>query len=112
VNLSPAEAACCAAAILRAYGLRGSTGFGGAVVMPLLALVIPMKVVVPVWTLRGFASSLAVLGRERRHIAAREFAVFIPSCLAGVAVGLCFFTKLGARNLARGLGVPVLLKQG
>jgi uncharacterized membrane protein YfcA len=89
--------------------LRGSTGFGGAVGMPLLALVIPMKVLVPVWTLLGFASSLAVLGRERRHVALREFVAFVPWCLAGVAVGLYFFAQLDARSLARGLGVLVLL---
>ena len=106
--LSPAELAYCAAILLIAYGLRGSTGFGSAVGMPLLALVIPIKILVPVWTLLGFASSVAILGRDRRHIALKEFVSFIPWCVLGVAVGLYFFATLEARLLARGLGVLVL----
>ena len=35
------------------YALRGSTGFGAAAAMPLLGLVIPLKVLIPAWTLVG-----------------------------------------------------------
>ena len=106
--LSPFEFAYCAVVMLLAYGLRGSTGFGGAVGLPLLALVIPMKLLVPVWTLLGFASSLAILGRDRRHIARSEFLAFLPWCLAGIAGGLYLFKTLDSHTLARGLGVLVL----
>ena len=41
-SMSGPEIAYCVAVVLIAYGLRGSTGFGGAVGMPLLALVIPI----------------------------------------------------------------------
>jgi uncharacterized membrane protein YfcA len=61
-----------------------------------------------VWTLLGFASSLAIIGKDRRHIALKEFAAFIPWCVLGVVVGLYFFTTLDARTLARGLGLLVL----
>ena len=50
-TLTPLELAYCAVVTLLAYGLRGSTGFGGALGMPLLALVLPIKILVPVWTL-------------------------------------------------------------
>jgi uncharacterized membrane protein YfcA len=106
--LSTAEMAYCALILLLAYGLRGSTGFGGAAGMPLLALVVPIKILVPVWTLLGFASSLAIIGKDRRHVAFKELLRFIPWCVIGVAVGLYFFTTLDARTLARGLGVLVL----
>ncbi|HSN39242.1 MAG TPA: sulfite exporter TauE/SafE family protein [Burkholderiales bacterium] len=106
--LSPFELAYCGAVMLLAYGLRGSTGFGGAVGMPLLALVIPIKTLVPVWTLLGFASSVAILGRDRRHVAHRDFIAFIPWCLVGIAIGLYLFKTLDAHTLARGLGVLVL----
>ena len=106
--LSPLELAYCAAVLLLAYGLRGSTGFGGAVGMPLLALVLPIKALVPVWTLLGFTSSVAILGRDRRHVSRRAFVEFIPWCLLGIAIGLYFFKTLDARTLARGLGVLVL----
>jgi uncharacterized membrane protein YfcA len=111
-SLSPLELAYCAAVMLLAYGLRGSTGFGGAVGMPLLALVIPIKTLVPMWTLLGFASSVAILGRDRRHVARDDFVAFIPWCLLGVAVGLYFFKTLDAHTLARGLGVLVLSYAG
>jgi len=107
-TLSPFELAYCCAVMLLAYGLRGSTGFGGAVGMPLLALVVPIKTLVPVWTLLGFASSLAILGRDRRHVARRDFIAFVPWCLVGIAAGLYLFKTLDARTLARGLGVLVL----
>lgn len=106
--LSAAELTYCALILLLAYGLRGSTGFGGAAGMPLLALVVPIKILVPVWTLLGLASSLAILGKDRQHIALKAFAAFIPWCVLGVVVGLYFFATLDARTLARGLGVLVL----
>lgn len=43
-TLSAFELAYCALVMLLAYGLRGSTGFGGAIGMPLLALVLPMLI--------------------------------------------------------------------
>jgi len=107
-TLSAFELAYCVVVMLLAYGLRGSTGFGGAVGMPLLALVIPIKILVPVWTLLGFASSVAILGRDRRHVARRDFVAFVPWCLAGIAIGLYLFKTLDARTLARGLGALVL----
>ncbi len=106
--LSANELAYCAVVIFVAYGLRGSTGFGAVIGMPLLALVLPLKVLVPVWTLLGFASSVAILGRERHHVARDAFVAFIPWCLLGIAVGLYFFTHLDSRMLARGLGVMVI----
>ena len=87
-GLSVWELAYCVAVILLAYGLRGSIGFGGAIGMPLLALVVPVKTLVPVWTLLGFTSSLAILGHERRHVDRAAFVAFLPWCALGVAAGL------------------------
>jgi len=107
-DLSGWELAYCATAIFLAYGLRGSTGFGGAVGMPLLALVLPIKVLVPAWTLLGFTSSIAILGRDRRHVDRRVFVAFIPWCMVGIAIGLYLFKTLDPRMLARGLGVLIM----
>jgi uncharacterized membrane protein YfcA len=107
--LSPVELAYCAAVIFAAYALRGSTGFGAMIGMPLLALVLPMKALVPVWTLMGFTSSAAILGRDRRHVARDAFVAFIPWCLLGIAIGLYFFTRLDSHMLARALGVLVMV---
>jgi uncharacterized membrane protein YfcA len=108
-DLTALEIAYCVGVMLLAYGLRGSTGFGGALGMPLLALVLPIKVLVPVWTLLGFASSVAILGRDRRHVDYRAMVAFMPWCAVGIAVGLYFFKMLDASMLTRGLGIVVLL---
>jgi uncharacterized membrane protein YfcA len=107
-SLSAYELAYCALVLLLAYGLRGSTGFGGALGMPFLALVVPLKVLVPVWTLLGAASSITILGRDRKKVAVRDLLAFIPWCVLGIAIGLYFFKALDARTLARGLGIMVL----
>jgi uncharacterized protein len=91
------------------YALRGSTGFGAAAAMPLLGLVIPIKVLVPAWTLVGLVASVTLFGRDRRHVAWRELAKLVPACAVGVLVGLYFFTVLDASALARGLGTLVLI---
>ncbi len=112
LSLSPLEFAYCAVALLFAYGLRGSTGFGGALGMAMLVVVIPFKVMVPAWTLLSITSSIAILGHDRRHIAWREVIPFLPWCVLGIAIGLYFFTTLEANTLARGLGVVVFLYSG
>jgi len=109
LSLSPLELAYCAIALLFAYGLRGSTGFGGALGMVMLVVVIPIKVVVPAWTLLSIASSVAILGHDRKHIAWREVIPFLPWCMVGIAIGLYIFTTLDARTLAQGLGVVVFV---
>jgi uncharacterized membrane protein YfcA len=106
--LSSFELAYCVVVLLLAYGLRGSTGFGGALGMPLLALVVPMKVLVPVWTLLGIASSLTIIGRERKHVDVRAVVPFLPWCLVGIALGLYLFATLDSSVLARGLGALVI----
>jgi uncharacterized membrane protein YfcA len=108
-DLTALELAYCVFVMLLAYGLRGSTGFGGALGMPLLALVLPIKLLVPVWTLLGFASSAAILGRDHKHVDYRAMLVFMPWCAVGIAVGLYFFKSLDSRMLTRALGVVVLL---
>jgi hypothetical protein len=109
LSLSGFELAYCVVALLFAYGLRGSTGFGGALGMAMLVVVLPIKVMVPAWTLLSIASSVAILGHDRRHIAWRDVLPFLPWCVLGIAIGLYFFTTLDSRTLAQGLGVVVFV---
>jgi uncharacterized protein len=94
--------------IVLSYALRGSTGFGGAVAMPLLGLVIPLKILIPVWTLLGIASSVTIVGRDRHFIVWRAIVRMAPACLIGIAIGLYVFKTLDAGTLARGLGLLVI----
>jgi uncharacterized protein len=91
------------------YALRGSTGFGAAAAMPLLGLVIPLKVLIPAWTLVGLVASVTLFGRDRQHVAWRDLARLAPACVVGILAGLYLFTVLDSSWLARGLGALVLL---
>jgi len=94
--------------MVAAYAARGSTGFGAAAAMPLLGLVLPLKVLIPAWTVIGVAAGLALFGSDRRRVAWREMAKLVPTLLLGIAVGLYVFKLLDSATLAKGLGVLVL----
>jgi uncharacterized protein len=95
--------------MVASYALRGSTGFGAAAAMPLMALIIPLKVLIPAWTLIGLTAGVALLGRDRAFIAWRDMARLLPSCLIGVAIGLYVFTALDSAALAQGLGALIVV---
>ena len=91
-----------------AYAARGASGFGAAAAMPLLGLVLPLKVLVPAWTLIGIAAGTALLGSDRNKVSWREIARLVPGTLAGIALGLYVFTLLDSATLAKWLGSLVL----
>jgi uncharacterized protein len=107
--LTPLVIAYCFVVMVAAYTARGASGFGAAVAMPLLALVVPLKILVPAWTLVGIAAGAALLGEDRKHVSWREMLRLVPGCLLGIAAGLYIFTRLDSETLARWLGVAVLL---
>ena len=82
----------CFVVMVAAYTARGASGFGAAVAMPLLALVMPLKVLVPAWTLVGIAAGAALLGEDRKNVAWKEMLKLVPGCFVGIAVGLYVFT--------------------
>jgi uncharacterized membrane protein YfcA len=108
LSLSYVAVIYCGVVILLAYGVRGSTGFGSAAAMPLLALVVPLKILVPVWTLLGIASSVTIVARDYRQIAVRELLRTVPAVLIGIAAGLYLFKTLDTRTLTQGLGALVV----
>ena len=106
--LSYPQMAYCCVVIVAAYALRGGTGFGSAAAMPLLALVVPLKVLVPVWTLLGVASSVTIVAHDHRQIAWHELLRTVPAGLIGIAAGLYAFKTLDTRTLTLGLGALVI----
>ena len=107
IALSNLEWGYCAVVLVASYALRGSTGFGGFAAMPLLALVIPMKVLVPVWTLLTISSSATLFGKDRKHVSFPMILRILPSCTLGILLGLWLFKTLDAAWLSRGLGALV-----
>jgi uncharacterized membrane protein YfcA len=106
--LSSLQIAYCCIVIVAAYAVRGGTGFGSAAAMPLLALVVPLKVLVPVWTLLGVASSVTIVAHDYRQIAWRELLRTVPAGLIGIAAGLYAFKTFDTRTLTLGLGALVI----
>ncbi len=91
--LSPLPIVYCCVVMIACYALRGSTGFGAAAAMPLLGLVIPLKMLIPAWTLVGLVASITLFGRDRRHVAWGDMARLAPACLVGILAGLYLFTR-------------------
>ena len=108
-SLSGLELAYCVAVLLATFTLRGSIGFGGAIGMPLFALVLPVKTIAPAWSLIGVLSSVAILGRDRTHVSRDAYVRFLPGCALGVVAGVFLFKAFDAAALARSLGVFVIL---
>ncbi|MEJ0077498.1 MAG: sulfite exporter TauE/SafE family protein [Alphaproteobacteria bacterium] len=102
------QLAYCCVVIVAAYAVRGGTGFGSAAAMPLLALVVPLKILVPVWTLLGVASSVTIVADDYRQVAWREMVGTVPAGLIGIAAGLYVFKTLDTRTLTLGLGALVI----
>jgi uncharacterized membrane protein YfcA len=91
-----------------AYSARGASGFGAAAAMPLLGRGIPLKILVPAWTLSGIVAGGALIGSDRHKVAWAEMAKLVPGTIVGIGIGLYVFTLLSSETLAKWLGVLVL----
>lgn len=100
----------CALVVTLAFAVRGGTGFGGgAIAVPMLALVFPLPVTVPVVTVLNMLSSIGHGIADWRHIVWRAIWRILPGSLVGVLIGLYFLGSFDAKPLGRALGVFVML---
>jgi len=110
-NLGPFQIGYACAVVVLSYAIRGGAGFG-AVTIPLLALVLPMKIIVPVVTVLGVLSSCTILFGDAKHVIWRELWQLLPSSMVGAAIGLYFFNVFDAATIAHALGAVVLCYGG
>jgi uncharacterized membrane protein YfcA len=91
-----AEQLVAAAAILAAaYFIRGITGFGsGLIAVPLLALFLPLKFVVPTILLLDFSASSVIGGLHFKRVHWNEIGALIPFGIVGVVVGTRLLVNL------------------
>jgi hypothetical protein len=106
-NLTAVQIVYACSVVVLSYAIRGGAGFG-AVTIPLLALALPMKIIVPVVTVLGVLSSCSILAGDAKHVIWRELWQLLPSSLVGAAIGLYFFNVFDAATIAHALGVVVL----
>ena len=85
-----------------AYSARGASGFGAAAAMPLLGLVIPLKILVPAWTLIGttFPPRVTATPREEMAIAVsgvvRRLDIFLSFGVSGIGLSMMGSYRNGA----------------
>jgi len=109
-SLSEWQLLFCAVVVTVAFAVRGGTGFGGgAIAVPLLALVFPLPVTVPVVTVLNMLSSIGHGITDWRHIVWRVIWRVLPGSLFGVLAGLYVLTLFDPQPLARALGIFVVL---
>ncbi len=95
--------------IVVAYIVLAVGGFGSALIsIPLLALLLPVKLVVPVVLLVDFLATLATGMRFRRDVAWAEIKPIIPTMLIGLIAGVTLLVRLPARWVLASLGLFIL----
>lgn len=100
----------CALVILLAFAVRGGAGFGGgAIAVPLLALVFPVPITVAVVTILNMLSSIGQGMLDWRKIVWKEVWRILPGSLLGVIIGIYLLTLMDTQPLAQALGVFVVI---
>ena len=94
-QVAAGQLASAAAILLAAYFIRGITGFGsGLIAVPLLALFLPLKFVVPMVLLLDFTASIVIGGFNFKRVKWGELGVLIPFGLIGVVLGTSLLVSL------------------
>ncbi|MBI3431216.1 MAG: sulfite exporter TauE/SafE family protein [Hydrogenophilales bacterium] len=89
------QIAATAAILLTAYFIRGIAGFGsGLIAVPLLALFLPLKFVVPLILLLDFTASVVIGGLHFKRVNWGEIGILIPLGMVGVVLGTSLLIKL------------------
>lgn len=94
-QIAAGHVASAAAILLAAYFIRGITGFGsGLISVPLLALFLPLKFVVPLILLLDFTASIVIGGFNFKRVRWSEVGVLIPFGVVGVVLGTSLLVSL------------------
>jgi len=94
-QIAASQVAGAAAILLAAYFIRGITGFGsGLISVPLLALFLPLKFVVPLILLLDFTASIVIGGFNFKRVKWDEVGVLIPFGFVGVILGTSLLVNL------------------
>jgi len=88
------------------FAIRNLAGFG-AILLPALALFLPLATIVPVVTLIAVLSSIGIAVRHRDQIVWPKLLPLVPWSLLGVAIGLYLFEHLSEDILVTALGIFV-----
>jgi len=94
-QIAAGQLASAAVILFAAYVIRGITGFGsGLIAVPLLALFLPLKFVVPMVLLLDFTASIVIGGFNFKRVEWGELGLLIPFGLIGVVLGTSLLLSL------------------
>lgn len=95
-----------AAVIFIAGAVHGASGFGqGLIAMPILALFIDIKTVIPLSLFNGLVIGVTLMLRWRRRLDFGKAWPLIASSVFGIPIGVYFLKTWDASALKTGLGV-------
>lgn len=98
-----------AGVIFVAYLVRGITGFGsGLISIPLLALMFPLKIVVPIIVLLDLIGSGAQAAKNWHHTDWKVLIPLLPATIVGILWALYFFHSADTETLSLALGIFVI----
>jgi hypothetical protein len=96
--------------VLVGHFIKGFSGFASALfAIPLLALFLDLKFVVPVFLMFDLISGLILTIQTRRFIDKRSLLLILSGLLIGTAVGTYFLVNFGSESLKRVFGMVVIL---
>ena len=106
--LPPESLVIAALIVAGAFVIFGITGFGSTIVaVPLLAHLLPLKFVIPMFVLLDFGAALRTGFKFHSTIALRELAWLVPAMLAGIAAGVFLLVSLPGDLILMALGIFV-----
>jgi uncharacterized protein len=95
--------------VILAYIVLAVGGFGSALLsIPLLALLLPVKLTIPLVLIVDFIATLSTGMRFRRDVALNEIKSVIPTMLLGLIAGVTLLVRLPARWVLLALGLFIL----
>ena len=107
--LPPESLIVAALVVAGAFVIFGITGFGSTIIaVPLLAHLLPLKFVIPMFVLLDFGAALRTGFKFHATIAKRELAWLVPCMLAGIGAGVFLLVNLPGDLIIAALGVFVL----
>lgn len=109
LQLSPVQILLCIAIIFAAYMVKGLSGFGaGLVAIPFLVLILPLKFIVPVFSLLSYTGTILQSLQLRKQVVWGDLLPLIPFSLAGISIAIWLLVNTETRLLVMGLGIFVL----
>lgn len=96
--------------IFVAYVVKGLSGFGsGLVAIPFLALLFPLKFIVPVFGLLSYGGTVMQSLQLRKQVVWRDLLPLVPFSIAGISTAVWLLVNVETQWLILALGIFVLL---